>query len=169
MARKRGKKAELIGIVLSSVSAAGVILALVGVCVPWFMNKIDLTPYLSSGYSYENVSVGLFDDGLGAADFPIAAVQAFALLSLIFAAVCCAVTVLEAFGPLKLPRPAKLVLSELTAVLAILTVVFAYVYAGSYRSVMTALYTYSFTVYAGAWLTLIGALFAAHPLLLVRK
>ena len=153
--------------ILMAVSAVGLVLAVVGVAVPWFTftGKSEL---LGSGAKTE--SYGLFGIEDAQSDFPLAAVQAFGLLGLIFSAIALAALLLNTFGILKLNYIVKIVIAALTVIFGLLAMIFAIVYANQFGSVdQGALVKLTYTAAAGGYLVFVGGLLAGVPLALKRK
>ena len=164
MAKKKAKLG-LFGIIMLAVAAVGVVLAVVGLCIDWFTSTVEVLGKSTSE------GVALFEDGLDKlADFPVAAVQAFAIIGLIFAVVSCAAFVLNAFGVVQVKGIVKLIVAVLTIVMAILAIVFAFVFAGQVGGVDAGDFGgVSFTVGAGAYLLAIGSVMSGVALLLQRN
>lgn len=157
------KKIDVLGIVLIAIAVVGVILAVVGIAIPWFATQGK------SVLGDKTETYGLFAD-FGKSDFPIAAVQAFAIISLVLAVVACAVRALNTFGVVKINWLIRVILAGLTVVCAILTLVFAIVFAGQDGGLsMGSLLNVQFVASAGSYLLPIGAIVASIPLVFNRK
>lgn len=155
------KKMDVLSIVLIAVAVAGLILAVVGIAIPWFT--------LPSKIGTEDKTYTLFAEFLKT-DFPIAAVQAFAIISLVLAVAACAVFALNTFGVVKINLLVRVILAALTVVCAILTLVFAIVFASKHgNAVLSGLTTVELVAGAGAYLLPIGTIFACVPLVFNRK
>lgn len=157
------KKLNVLGIVLLAVAVVGLILAVVGIAIPWFETQTKL------GSTGKTTTYVLFAD-YGDSDFPIAAVQAFAIISLILAAAACAVLALNTFGVVKVNWLCRVILAGLTVVCAILTLVFAIVFAGQGGGASLGnIASIKFVTSAGSYLLPIGAIVAGVPLVFGRK
>lgn len=157
------KKIDVLSIVLIAVAVVGLILAVVGIAIPWFeMQGNSIVGNKSNTY-------GLFAD-YGDPDFPVALVQAFAIISLVLAVAACAVFALNTFGVVKVNWLIRLILAGLTVVCAILTLVFALVFASKYVDVSLGnIASLKCVANAGAYLLPIGTIFACVPLVFNRK
>ena len=172
MAKAVKKKTRLgvIDIVLMAVAAVGLALTIVGVCIPFFSQ-------VSEGFGESSTeSYGLFADfewreGVMGDDlkFGIEVVQAFALLSLIFAAIACAVLVLGKLGILKLNGLFRIILAAVGLVMAALSITFAAVYAGQFGGIDAGDFGGTdFIAAAGAYLVMAGGI-VSNLALLVGK
>ena len=158
------KKLNILSIILLAVSLVGVILAVVGIAIPWFVSEGTLLGNSSS------TNYNLFAEFKGEPDFPIAAVQAFAIITLILAVLACIVLTLNSLGIVKVKWLYRVICAALVVVCAILTLVFAIVFADKYfNNVSNALGSASFNASAGSYLLPIGAIVASVPLVIGRK
>ena len=152
MAKKK-KKINLLSIVLLAIAVVGVVLAVVGIAINWFtFTALGKT----TGY-------GLFADGLAdlgklAEAVPIAAVQAFAIITLILGALSCVCILLQAFGMLKLKFLIRLIIVALVIVCAVVAFALALSFANAIKHDGAA----------GIYLLLVGGILASVPLLLCK-
>lgn len=152
-------KLSTLGIVLLAVALLGVILAVVGIAVPWFATQ---STNIISGDNTE--SYGLFAEYLES-DFPIALVQTFAIISLVLAVAACAVLALNTLGVVKVKWLYRVVCAAVVILFAVLTFIFALVFANQYGSIdFGALGNASFVASAGSYLLPIGTLLTGVPL-----
>ena len=101
----------------------GLVLAIVGICVDFFELKS-----LESVFRFK-----LFDEWLAeGSDFPVAAVQAFAIISLILTALAAALVVLGKLGVLRFKGLLKLLFAVLVIAVAALVITFAATYTNQY-------------------------------------
>ena len=152
MAKK--KKIGILSIVLLAIAAAGVVLAVVGVAIPWF----------SATVLSKTETTGLFEEGLAdlgklAEAVPIAAVQAFALITLILGAVACVATLLQVLGVVKLKFLPRLICVVLVVTCAVIALALGLSFASQLK----------FDGAAGIYLLAIGGIVAGVPLLLAKK
>lgn len=165
MAKKKAKFSTF-GIILLLLALVGTILAVVGLFIPWFASSVK-SDILGAGTT---LSYKLFADGLDKADFPIALVQAFGIMAVIFAFASLVVCVLNALGVVKIGGLVKFLLALLTIVISVLALVFAFVFIGKFTGVDAGSLTkISHTVAAGGYLTGIGGLLSGVSLLLLKK
>lgn len=154
------KKLGTLGIILLAVSVVGLILAIVGICVPYFVTTID-----AGILGKHTETTALFEkgitDGDKVLDFPVAAVQAFSLIALICTAACVALTVLNVLGVVKLGFIVKAIVAGATVVMALLAIIFAGVYVGQFE-------TSILSVGAGAYLLFFGSVIGAVPAVLAK-
>ena len=152
-------KLNTLGIILLAVAVVGVVLAVVGIAVPWFVASAKSALGSSSSTTY-----ALFADYSDGSDFPIAVVQAFAIVTLVLAVVACAVLALNTLGIVKVKWLYRVICAAIVIICAILTFVFALVFAGQYENVSGALGSLAFDASAGSYLLPIGAIVASVPL-----
>ena len=159
MAKKKKQKLSILSIVLLAVAAAGVVLAVVGVAIPWFSTTLGTktTPYGLFNETLANLAeVAQKADQL---NIPLASVQAFGLITLILGAITCVATLLQVFGVVKL----KLLIRIICVALVVACAVIALALALSLANVL------KLDGAAGIYLLLIGGIVAAVPLLLVKN
>ena len=152
-------KLNTLGIVLLVVAVVGVILAVVGIAVPWFVQKGEVVMLGSSTKNY-----GLFADYAEGSDFPIAAVQAFAIITLILTVAACAVLALNSLGIVKVKWLYRVICACVVILCAVLTFIFALVFAGQYENFAGKVSSWEFNASAGSYLLPIGAIVASVPL-----
>ena len=157
------KKLNILGIVLIAVAVVGVVLTIVGIAIPWFATQAKSV----IGNSTE--SYGLFAENLDG-DFPIAVVQAFAIISLILAVAACALHTVNTLGLVKVKWIYRVICAALVIVCAILTLVFAIVFANQYSGASLGnIASVEFVTSAGSYLLPIGAIVASIPLFFGKK
>ena len=152
-------KLNILSIVLLAVALVGVILAIVGIAIPWFIAEGKSALGSSSSTTY-----GLFAEYAEGSDFPIAVVQAFAIITLILSVVACAVLALNTLGIVKVKWLYRVICAAIVIIFAILTLAFALVFAGQYENVSGILGSLTFDASAGSFLLPIGAIVASVPL-----
>ena len=155
------KKLNLMSIILLAVAAVGLVLAIVGLAVPWYaatatvLGKSDTTTF------------GLFSDKLSGSDFPIACVQAFALITFIFAVAACAVLALNTLGIFQVKWLYRVICAGVVILFAVLTFIFGLVFAGQFEGgSIGGLASADFAASAGVYLLAIGAIAVSVPLFL---
>lgn len=151
------KNISMIQIVLICVAAVGLILAIVGIAVPWYTLKAESIV----GSGAENF--GLFADYGSGTDMSIALVQSFAIITLILTIAACVVLSLNLLGVVKIKWIYRVICAAVVIVFALLTLIFAIVYANQYGSAEMFGAKMSFTAGAGAYLLPIGAVISLCP------
>lgn len=123
MAKKKAKKIGLFDGLMMLMALVGLVLAVVGICIPFFqLNALG-----------ESEGLGLFAEGLAeGSDFPVATVQAFAIVSLVLTALAAVLVVLGKLGVIRFKGLFKLLLAIATIVIAALVITFAATYAAQY-------------------------------------
>lgn len=162
MAKK--KKISLVSLILLAVAAVGLILAIVGICIDYFAIAVGDKSTLYKLFVDENV----FTLGIAKADMSIAVPQAFAILSVIAAAACTAITVLNALGIVKLKFFVKLIVCAVAVVFAVLALSLGFAYIGQYAGEFAGHKLNTCALAAGGWLLPIGTIVSAVPALLVK-
>ena len=166
---KKAKKVGLFDIIMLLASAVGLVLAVIGLCVPFFA---QVTESIVGGGTE---TFGLFADfealeALMEGDLTIAVVQAFAIISLIVTALASVLVILGKLGFIKVGFLTRLIFAIVTVVLAVLVVVFAATYAaqsplnldvGEFGST-------SFVASAGAYLMMVGGIVSGVSLFLSK-
>ena len=167
MAKKKSKKVGLFDLIMMLASAVGLVLAVVGICIPFFAQTTDTV--LGGG----TANMGLFDDYEGVellmdGGLTIVIVQTFAIVSLIVTAIAAALVILGKLGIIEFKGLVKLLFAILTIVLAALVITFAATYAG--QSVanggVEGLAETTFAPAGGAYLVMAGGVVAGVSLLL---
>ena len=121
MAKKKNK-IGLFDLLMMLMALVGLVLAVVGICIPFFrLNVLG-----------QSEGIKLFAEGLADGDFPIATVQAFAIVSLVFTAIAAALVLLGKLGVIRFKGLFKLLLAIATIVFAALVITFAATYAAQY-------------------------------------
>ena len=151
MAKK--KKVSILSVILLCVALVGVVLAIVGVAIDWFSVK-GLTKTEGSGLFAD----GLADLGKLAEAVPIAAVQAFALLTLILGALGCVCILLKVLGALKLKFLIRLIFVALVVACAVIALALGLSFANKVKADGAA----------GIYLLFVGGILAGAPLLLAK-
>lgn len=158
------KKVSLLGIILLAVAVVGLVLAIVGVCVDYFAFTGEVLGHKST----ETMKLFFENSSKDQSDIPVAAVQAFAILALIFAAISTAVAGLNALGVVKIKFLVRLVVFVVTVAMAILALSLGFAYAGQASGSIASAVSMKGTLAAGGWLVPIGAIMSAVPALLVK-
>ena len=123
MAKKMANKIGLFDLLMMLMALVGLALAVVGICIPFFQLN------LADG----STGMGLFEEGLAeGSDFPLATVQAFAIISIVFTVIAAALVILGKLGVIKFKGFFKLILAIATIVFAALVITFAATYAAQY-------------------------------------
>ncbi len=154
------KKPALMGIILSAVAAVGFVLAIVGLAV-------DAVKAGAMGIS---LGVQWFDLGGAPVDIPGELLEAFAIILFIFSFAACVLTVLSAFGIVKLPNVVKFAAAALIVVIALLTVILTCVFVNQLNDAMgIATSGAGYKVDAAPFLIAIGSIATAVPLALIKE
>ncbi len=154
-------KLNLLQIILLCVAAVGVILAIVGIAVPWYTGKLET---LLGGTSE---SYGLFAEYAKETDISIALVQAFAIITLIFTVAACLVMALNSLGVVKIKWLIRVICAAVVIVFAVLTLIFAIVYGNQFST--AGVLSTELAASAGAYLLPIGSIITAVPLFLGKE
>ena len=149
-------KLNVLGLVLICVAAAGLVLAIVGIAVPWYSGKIET---FVGGTSE---SFGLFAK-YPEVDLPVALVQSFAIITLVLTAAACATVALNSLGVVKVKWLIRVICAAVVILFAVLTFVFALVYGNQFATA-GVLGSTNLAANAGAYLLPIGAIVSAVPL-----
>lgn len=158
-------KLNVLQIVLICVAVVGVILAIVGISIDWF--KVNAEGSNVASMSLFEKDMEKIDDLVG---FPIGAVRAFGIISLILAVAACAVMCLNSLGVIKVKWLYRVICAAAVIVVAVLAFVFALVYAGKYTEATGgAAVGVKLVADAGAYLLPIGAIISAVPLFLGKE
>ena len=168
MAKKKAKKLGLFGLIFLLASVVGLILAVVGICIDFFV---------SSGTALgETVSEGsgLFEDyslleATMDGNLTIVIVQVFAIVSLVLTALACLITVCGSLGIVRVGGLAKFIGAALVIVLAVFVIVFAATYAGQVPTIDGGnLLGTKFAPAAGAYLVMVGGVVSGASMLLAK-
>ncbi len=130
MAKKKGNKIGLFDLIMILAALVGVVLAVVGICVPFFQ-QVTKTGIGDP----EPINMGLFDDYAGVeflmdGGLTIGVIMAFAIISLVLTILAAAIVLLGKFGIIRFKGLAKLILAIIVIVFAALVIVFSASYAG---------------------------------------
>lgn len=170
MAKKKAKKIGLFDLLMILMAAVGLVLAVVGICVPFFTQ----TTSTALG-DPEPVNMGLFDDyelleAVMDGSLTIALVRAFAIISLVLTVIAAALVILGKFGVIRFKGLFKLLFAILVIVIAALVVTFAATYAA--QSPLNAdagvLGSTSFLASTGAYLVMAGGVVSGVALLVSK-
>lgn len=166
---KKAKKVGLFDIIMIIASAIGLVLAVIGLCVPFFAQVTD--SIVGGGTE----TIGLFADfealeALMEGDLTIAVVQAFAIISLIVTALASVLVIFGKLGFIKVGFLTRLIFAIVTVVLAVLVVVFAATYAAQSPLNLDVgeLGSTSFVASAGAYLMMVGGIVSGVSLFLSK-
>ena len=167
---KKAKKVGLFDIIMIIASAIGLVLAVIGLCIPFFSQVTE-----SIVGNPDPETFGLFADfealeALMEGDLTIAVVQAFAIISLIVTALASVLVILGKLGVIKVGFLTRLIFAIVTVVLAVLVVVFAATYAAQSPLNLDVgeLGSTSFVASAGAYLMMVGGIVSGVSLFLSK-
>ena len=167
--KKKAKKIGLFDLIMMLAALVGLVLAIVGICIPFFAQMTDTA--LGGG----TVNMGLFDNYDGVelvmkGNLTIGLVQAFAIISLILTALAAVLVVLGKLGVLRFKGLLKLLFAVLVIAVAALVITFAAAYAA--QSVIDvdvgSVVSTEFIPAAGAYLVMAGGIVTGVSLLLSR-
>lgn len=166
---KKAKKVGLFDIIMMLASTVGLVLAVIGLCIPFFS---QVTESIVGGGTE---TIGLFADfealeALMEGDLTIAVVQAFAIISLIVTALASVLVIFGKLGFIKVGFLTRLIFAIVTVVLAVLVVVFAATYAAQSPLNLDVgeLGSTSFVASAGAYLMMVGGIVSGVSLFLSK-
>lgn len=168
MAKKKAKKLGLFGLIFMILSVVGLIVAVVGLCIPFFEQVTTVLNHT------ETVQMGLFEDysaleALMDGDLTSTLVMVFAIISLVLTALACLITICGSLGIVRVGFLAKVIGAALVIVLAVLVIVFAATYAG--QSPLNGggdLLNTAFRPAAGAYLMAAGGVVTGVSMLLAK-
>ena len=170
MAKKKAKRIGLFDMLMMIMAAVGLVLAVVGICIPFFtMNTTVLNG--------ENVTnFGLFDDyaaielAMEEGGLTIGLVQAFAIVSLVLTVLATLIVILGKLGILRFKGILKLIFAILVIVIAALVITFAATYASQYviSGSIGSLAGNSFNAGTGAYFVMAGGVVAGVALLVSK-
>ncbi len=167
--KKKAKKIGLFDLIMMLAALVGLVLAIVGICIPFFARTTDTA--VGGG----TVNMGLFDNYEGVqlamkGNLTIGLVQAFAIISLILTALAAVLVVLGKLGVLRFKGLLKLLFAVLVIAVAALVITFAATYAA--QSVIDvdvgSVVSTEFIPAAGAYLVMAGGIVTGVSLLLSR-
>ena len=165
----KAKKVGLLDLIKMIAAAVGLVLAVVGLCVPFFAQVTDSivgggTETFGLFADFERLEA-LMDGGL-----TVGVVQAFAIISLIVTLLASVLVILGKLGFIRVGFLTRLIFAIVTVVLAVLVVVFAATYAAQspLNGDAGALGSTAFVASAGAYLMMVGGIVSGVPLFLSK-
>lgn len=170
MAKKKAKKVGLFDLLMMLMAAVGLILAVVGICVPFF-TQVSKTLFGDP----EPLNMGLFDDysaleAVMDGNMTITLVMAFAIVSLVLTALATALVILGKLGVLRFKGLIKLLFAIVVIVIAALVITFAATYAAQSPLNLDGgdLVSTSFLPATGAYLVMAGGVVSGVALLVSK-
>lgn len=170
MAKKKAKKIGLSDQLMMLMAAVGLVLAVVGICIPFF-TQVTTTTFGDP----DPVNMGLFDDyelleAVMDGGLTIALVRAFAIISLVLTVIAAALVILGKLGVIRFKGLFKLLLAILVIVIAALVITFSATYAAQSPLNMDAgeLISTSFQASTGAYLVMAGGVVSGVALLVSK-
>lgn len=165
----KAKKVGLLDLIKMIAAAVGLVLAVVGLCVPFFAQVTDSivgggTETFGLFADFEGLEA-LMDGGL-----TVGVVQAFAIISLIVTLLASVLVILGKLGFIRVGFLTRLIFAIVTVVLAVLVVVFAASYAAQspLNGDAGALGSTAFVASAGAYLMMVGGIVSGVSLFLSK-
>ncbi len=165
----KAKKVGLLDLIKMIAAAVGLVLAVVGLCVPFFAQVTDSivgggTETFGLFADFEGLEA-LMDGGL-----TVGVVQAFAIISLIVTLLASVLVILGKLGFIRVGFLTRLIFAIVTVVLAVLVVVFAATYAAQspLNGDAGALGSTAFVASAGAYLMMVGGIVSGVSLFLSK-
>ena len=165
----KAKKVGLLDLIKMIAAAVGLVLAVVGLCVPFFAQVTDSivgggTETFGLFADFEGLEA-LMDGGL-----TVGVVQAFAIISLIVTLLASVLVILGKLGFVRVGFLTRLIFAIVTVVLAVLVVVFAATYAAQspLNGDAGALGSTAFVASAGAYLMMVGGIVSGVSLFLSK-
>lgn len=165
----KAKKVGLLDLIKMIAAAVGLVLAVVGLCVPFFAQVTDSivgggTETFGLFADFEGLEA-LMDGGL-----TVGVVQAFAIISLIVTLLASVLVILGKLGFVRVGFLTRLIFAIVTVVLAVLVVVFAASYAAQspLNGDVGALGSTAFVASAGAYLMMVGGIVSGVSLFLSK-
>ena len=165
----KAKKVGLLDLIKMIAAAVGLVLAVVGLCVPFFAQVTDSivgggTETFGLFADFEGLEA-LMDGGL-----TVGVVQAFAIISLIVTLLASVLVILGKLGFIRVGFLTRLIFAIVTVVLAVLVVVFAATYAAqsTLNGDAGALGSTAFVASAGAYLMMVGGIVSGVSLFLSK-
>ena len=165
----KAKKVGLLDPIKMIAAAVGLVLAVVGLCVPFFAQVTDSivgggTETFGLFADFEGLEA-LMDGGL-----TVGVVQAFAIISLIVTLLASVLVILGKLGFIRVGFLTRLIFAIVTVVLAVLVVVFAATYAAQspLNGDAGALGSTAFVASAGAYLMMVGGIVSGVSLFLSK-
>lgn len=165
------KRLEGRQIALLLISIAGVILAVVGLFITWYVCKYEYDLNIVGHYE-EVKTIRLFDEGLNDIQVGIknGVVQGFALTSALLSVAACAFVALHALV-VKINKIFRCMLGLALIFCAVFAFIFGLVFVGEMNSDPTELapLVMKYSAGAGAYLLPIGSIIAAVPLFSIQE
>ena len=165
----KAKKVGLLDLIKMIAAAVGLVLAVVGLCVPFFAQVTDSivgggTETFGLFADFERLEA-LMDGGL-----TVGVVQAFAIISFIVTLLASVLVILGKLGFIRVGFLTRLIFAIVTVVLAVLVVVFAASYAAQspLNGDAGALGSTAFVASAGAYLMMVGGIVSGVSLFLSK-
>ena len=165
----KAKKVGLLDPIKMIAAAVGLVLAVVGLCVPFFAQVTDSivgggTETFGLFADFEGLEA-LMDGGL-----TVGVVQAFAIISLIVTLLASVLVILGKLGFIRVGFLTRLIFAIVTVVLAVLVVVLAATYAAQspLNGDAGALGSTAFVASAGAYLMMVGGIVSGVSLFLSK-
>ena len=165
----KAKKVGLLDLIKMVAAAVGLVLAVVGLCVPFFAQVT------TSIVGDNTQTVGLFGDyealeALMEGGITIVVIQSIAIISLIFTVFASVLVILGKLGIIRMGAIVKLIFAVVTVVLAVLVMSLAVAYAA--HSPLNqdggSLGSTSFVAAAGAYLMMAGGIVSGVTLVLSK-
>lgn len=153
------KKLNRFSVIMIVVAALGVVFSIVGFFVPWFTfnTEMGLCRY------------GLFEHILEI-DFPIPLLQSFAIITLIFDSVACALYVLYSLYFIKIKWAYRIACAAMVILSAVLMFIFAIMVTKEYGLHYSGIPLMGGVILSiGPWFLLLGAMITCIPILFYRR
>ena len=165
----KAKKVGLLDLIKMVAAAVGLVLAVVGLCVPFFAQVT------TSIVGDNTQTVGLFGDyealeALMEGGITIVVIQSIAIISLIFTVFASVLVILGKLGIIRMGAIVKLIFAVVTVVLAVLVMSLAVAYAAQSPLNLDggSLGSTSFVAAAGAYLMMAGGIVSRVTLVLSK-
>ena len=165
----KAKKVGLLDLIKMVAAAVGLVLAVVGLCVPFFAQVT------TSIVGDNTQTVGLFGDyealeALMEGGITIVVIQSIAIISLIFTVFASVLVILGKLGIIRMGAIVKLIFAVVTVVLAVLVMSLAVAYAAQSTLNLDggSLGSTSFVAAAGAYLMMAGGIVSGVTLVLSK-
>ena len=170
MAKKKKAKIGLTDLLMMIMALVGLVLAVVGICVPFF-SQVSKTAFGNP----ESVNMGLFDDYsvlelVMNGSLTIGLVQGFAIASLALTAIATLTVILGKLGILRFKGIVKLISAIIVIVIAALVITFAASYAAQSPLNVDGgeLVSTAFVASTGAYLVMAGGVVSGVALLVSK-
>lgn len=165
----KAKKVGLLDLIKMVAAAVGLVLAVVGLCVPFFAQVT------TSIVGDNTQTVGLFGDyealeALMEGGITIVVIQSIAIISLIFTVFASVLVILGKLGIIRMGAIVKLIFAVVTVVLSVLVMSLAVAYAAQSPLNLDggSLGSTSFVAAAGAYLMMAGGIVSGVTLVLSK-